>query len=393
METLKLLLAGFEFPPYPLAGTGQYAVNLIKHLEGHDITLITAAHGYSELEKEINVKKIDIGFRASKVNRSFLDKKTIFAFKLRKYLKSIGLRHDLFHSLTLRDAAFIDHKFIQQHMPTVVSVNDYYIIGASLNPFEFHFKSVDFPIRYLHHNLLKQFYLRSLKNCSKIIANADFTKKIIISSGIDEKKVDVVRRGIDTRKFDVAPATGKYSSHRILFVGPNMERKGAIFLARAAPAILKKFPDATFTLVGDAPAIYMNKLTKFLRANNIAHKFRFIRHVAQQELVPLYASANVFVMPSIIEALGQVYMEAMMAGTPVIGADVGGVSEIITRETGHLVKPQSHESISDVVMKIFSGAESAEKMGAAGRQRIKNHFSIERMTAETLDVYKKVLAK
>src|SRR3990167_7018716 len=166
-----------------------------------------------------------------------------------------------------------------------------------------------------------------------------------------------------------------------------------IFLARAAPAILKKFPDATFTLVGDAPAIYKNKLTKFLRANNIAHKFRFIRHVAQQELVPLYASANVFVMPSIIEALGQVYMEAMMAGTPVIGADVGGVSEIITRETGHLVKPQSHESISDVVMKIFSGAESAEKMGAAGRQRIKNHFSIERMTAETLDVYKKVLAK
>ena len=98
-------------------------------------------------------------------------------------------------------------------------------------------------------------------------------------------------------------------------------------------------------------------------------------------------------MPSILEALGQVYMEAMMACTPVIGANVGGVSEVISPETGFLVKPSQPEEIAACVAKLFSDKELARQMGLAGRERIKNHFTTERMVTETLKIYNSVIGR
>ncbi len=390
METLKLLLAAFEFPPYPLAGTGQYAVNLVKGLKGHNITFVTAAHGKSGLEGLANIVQIGRPIGAAKANRSIIDRKTLFSLSLRKYLKTVRLEgFDLFHSITLRDAAFLDYNYLRGKIPSVISVNDYYILGASWNIFKFHYKSSDLMLRYLHHNLLKTFQLRALRGCQKIIANAGFTKSILIANGLPAEKVGVVRRGINTQKFDVPAGKNKYASQKVLFVGPNMERKGATYLIEAAPEILKQFPNAKFTIVGDASRKYMNKLGQFLAKNGISDRFEFIRHLNQDSLLPHYSDANVFVMPSIIEALGQVYMEAMMAQTPVIGADVGGVSEIITPEVGFLVKPMSHKDIAEKVISILSDARLAAKMGAAGKERIKTYFSNERMVSETISAYKK----
>jgi len=394
MDSLKLLLISFEFPPYPLAGTGQYALNLIKSLKNHEVTLLTAAHGESESDNECTVKKVDIGFKASKVNRSFIDKKTLFAFKLRKFMRNLNLRdYDLLHSITLRDSAFLDYDYLHKFFPVIVSVNDYYIIGASWNPLKFHFKSSDFLFRYMHHNILKQFYARSLKGCDRIIANAEFTKKAIVDIGVPANKINVVHRGIDVKKFETGVSDEKYSNHSILFVGPNMERKGAMSLIKAAPGIIEKFPDATFTLIGSASWLYMKKIKDFLRKLDISGKFTFIPQLAQKDLVNYYANANVFVMPSVLEALGQVYMEAMMARTPVIGANVGGVSEVVSPETGFLVKPGHPKEITACVAKIFFDKELAKRMGQAGRERIKGYFTTERMVSETLNIYKSVLGR
>src|SRR3989344_6130733 len=215
MKQLNILLANFEFPPYPLAGTGTYALVLSKELIrlGHNVTILTPNHsGNDSTEKVegVTVKRVDVSdiqlinkfTGQAKTNRSFLDKKTLFALALKNYIKKhLNLDdYDLYHSLNERDAAFLDFTYMNKHLPTILSVNDYYIIGSSLNPLKFEFKSTDLPLRYAHHNFMKRFYMKALKNCTAIIPNSYFVGNLIQNVvHIPKEKIHVVQRGINTQ--------------------------------------------------------------------------------------------------------------------------------------------------------------------------------------------------
>ncbi|MFA4887491.1 MAG: glycosyltransferase family 4 protein [Candidatus Nanoarchaeia archaeon] len=409
MKQLNILLANFEFPPYPLAGTGTYALVLVKALTqlGHHVTILTPNHSGQDGMENVEgatVKRVDVSgiqlinkfMGQAKTNRSFLDKKTLFALALKNYIKkNLNLNdYDLFHSLNERDAAFLDFKYMNKHLPTILSVNDYYIIGSSLNPMKFEFKSTDLPLRYAHHNFMKRFYMKALKNCTAIIPNSYFVGNLIKEvAHIPPEKIHVVQRGINTHKFDLTPAKNKYTSKKVLFVGPNAERKGAIFVLQAAPAILKVHPETTFTFIGSCPWRYKQKINNFIKEHYLQSKVTYLEHVPQDQLLPYYEEANVFVMPSIMEAMGQVYMEAMTSRTPVIGANVGGVGEIITPEVGYLVPSRNPEAIAEKIITLFSDPKLAKEMGDNGHERATDHFTIERQMKETLAVYNAVTKK
>ncbi|HLC86645.1 glycosyltransferase family 4 protein [Candidatus Woesearchaeota archaeon] len=395
MESLRLLLVSFEFPPYPLAGTGMYTLNLVNNLKNHEVTLITPNHK-GEIKEPINknliLKKVDLSYKEAKVNRSFIDKKTLFSLKAKKLIKTLNLKdYDIMHSITLRDGAFLDYNYMNKYLKTIISVNDYYIIGSSWNPLSFEM-TTDFPLRYFHHNIMKHFYFKALRNCNRIIPNTNYVGNIIEKkANIDPSKIKVVNRGINLSRFEVEPDKNKYNSHNVLFIGPNAERKGAIYVVKAAKEILNKFPNSTFTIIGSCSYFYKNKIKSFIKENNIENKFEFIPHLPQQELTKFYKRANAFVMPSIMEAFGQVYLEAMSAKTPVIGTNVGGVSDIITKDVGYLVPPRNSNEIAEDIIEIFSDSKKAKLLGENGRKRVKEKFSIERMVKETVDVYKSVL--
>ena len=397
-EKMKLLLVSFEYPPYPLAGTGLYALNLVKNLKNHDVTLITPYFGNGERNEQngkLKIKRIDVkgfNFLPSKVNKSFVDKKHLFGLSLRKYFKKINLNEfELLHCINAWESDLFDFKHLNKYIDTIISVNEHHIMSSSWNPFKFHSKSTDFILRYLHHNILKYFNKKSLEKCTRIISNSYFVKNEIIKYyGINSDKISVVHRGIDTKKFEIKIDKNKYVNHKVLFVGPNMERKGGIYVIQALALVLKEFPDATLTMIGSCSFIYKNLMVRTLNKNNIQDKVKFIDHIQQDQLIPFYKEANVFVMPSLMEALGQVYMEAMMCMTPVIGADVGGVSEIINKDVGYLVEPKDYIKISENIIDIFRNPKKSAEMGKKGRERIKKFFNIDKMIKETLDVYKKV---
>ncbi len=402
MKPLNIILISFEYPPYPLAGTGMYAFNLINYLktdykEQYKITLLTPKHDATSLDYEVidNLtiyrlplqKKITL----AKENRSFLDKHTLFAKKANAFLKSGTLdltKYDLLHSITLRDAAFLDHTYLHSYFPTIVSINDYYIVGSSWNPFKFHFKSTDMPIRYLHHNLIKYLYVRTLRGATFIIPNCKYAANLLTKKyALPQEKMHVVYRGINIPKYDVPIPKDKYQKKTVLFIGANMERKGAIYLVKAAPKILEKFPETKFILVGSASFLYKKMIRNFVQKNNLAQSFEFKDYLDPKE-VPLYLqNANVFVMPPIIEQLAQAYMEAMMTATPVVGTNVGGQPELITSKEGYLVAPKDPAAISDAVIDLFSNPRKAQEMGRLGREKISSFWNLPRMLKDTLNVY------
>lgn len=406
METLNMLIATMEYPPYPIGGIGAFALNLMSEFKNHNITVLTHQVKGSESKSEendgnITVKRLKtpgLSFLhksiSQKQNRSVIDQRILFGISLRNFLKKeANLKdYDIMHNIDVNSAQFIDYKEINKKLPTVATVHDYYALSASLNPFKFPYKSTDFILRYPHYNMMKQMNLRVIKKSSRINVNSSFVRDIVSKEGgIPKEKLDVVYSAIDYKRFDLTPPKDKYTNHSVLFIGGNMERKGAKYVVHSAPKILKEFPDAKFTLVGDANKKYNSEINSFIKTNNIENSFEFIKHVSNKELEEHYQKTNIFIMPSIIEGLGLVYVEAMDAQTPVIGTRVGGVPEVIRDGSGLLVEPQNSDQIADSIISIFKDPEAAKEMGRKGKEVVKKYFTKEALAKRVLDSYQKAI--
>ena len=150
-----------------------------------------------------------------------------------------------------------------------------------------------------------------------------------VERGLAREKISILPRGLDTESFDLRHAQRDFWLKRgavgkvILYVGRISKEKELEFLARVAEAIP---PEArvTFAFVGDGP--YLPELKKRLKGA----VFTGVLH--GKELSQAYASADVFAFPSTTDTYGNVVVEAMASGLPVIVSDQGGPGELIRDE-------------------------------------------------------------
>ena len=190
------------------------------------------------------------------------------------------------------------------------------------------------------------------------------------SKGI--RRTALWQRGVDTKRFKPEYRTenmrkkllGQYpdKGSLLIYVGRLSAEKQ---IERIKP-VLEKIPDATLALVGDGP--YRNQLEKIFENT----KTNFIGYLAGEELASAYASGDIFLFPSSTETLGLVLLEAMAAGCPVIGANKGGIPDIINDGTnGCLYDPDQNDngeaSLIDATKKILENSTKKEKMRIAAR--------------------------
>ena len=102
-------------------------------------------------------------------------------------------------------------------------------------------------------------------------------------------------------------------------------------------------------------------------------------------------SADLFVMPSLVEGFGIVFLEAMLAGIPVIGGKVGGTVELIRDgENGFTVAPGDIEDLARKIVYLATDGKIREKFLAAGLETAKE-YTIARMVDFTVDLYNKLV--
>ncbi len=181
------------------------------------------------------------------------------------------------------------------------------------------------------------------------------------------------QRGVDTDSFK---PEFRSSQMRKRLLG-NYEDKGSLLIyvgrlsaekqiERIKP-VLEAIPDACLALVGDGP--YRNQLEKIFEDTQT----NFIGYLAGEELASAYASGDIFLFPSSTETLGLVLLEAMAAGCPVIGANKGGIPDIINDEVnGCLYNPDENdngeESLINATKKILFDNDKKAKMRLAARE-------------------------
>jgi glycosyltransferase involved in cell wall biosynthesis len=162
------------------------------------------------------------------------------------------------------------------------------------------------------------------------------------------------------------------------------EQKGHTYLLAAAVEV----PDATFVLAGDGPL--RAQLEAQAQELGVAQRCLFLGH--RSDVPELLAAADLFVLPSLYEGLPVSVLEAMAARRPVVATAIGGTDEAITHEAGGLlVPPRDVAALASAIRRVRADPALADRLAAAGRERVEREFSSEVMTREVMRIYDEVM--
>jgi len=113
----------------------------------------------------------------------------------------------------------------------------------------------------------------------------------------------------------------------------------------------------------------------------------------QKDVIPWLAITDIFVLPSYREGTPVTVLEAMAMGLPVVATDVPGCREAVVHgETGFLVPPRNVGELVRAIQKLAEDPALRQRMGQAGRERVVQHFAVERIVEQYLDLYAELLS-
>ncbi|MGH7275296.1 MAG: glycosyltransferase family 4 protein, partial [Nitrospiria bacterium] len=257
----------------------------------------------------------------------------------------------------------------------------------------------DWIKRFLYYDAVRRLEPRSLRKLNGIIANSRYVKESLIRSyHRPATAIEVIYNGIcgPSASSSAAKAAGMSTGHqggqlpgetRLLFVGSNFQRKGLPTLIRALPQVLARIPRVRLYIIGRDP----NKeaMRRLCQRMKVEEHVQFVGWLAHSEVLDYFAKADIFVMPSLIEGFGIVFLEAMAAGVPVIGGSVGGARELIMDGVnGFLVRPLDVQDLAHKICMVLENKPLREQLVFQGYQTIKS-FTVERMVEETIAYYEK----
>ncbi len=237
---------------------------------------------------------------------------------------------------------------------------------------------------------------------------------------LDPDKVVVVHNGITMSQFET-PADDdpgwkvfeRYNIDRskptLLFVGRITRQKGLPYLLQALHFVDPNIQVVLCAGAPDTPEIMEEVKTAFAKLDEERGNIIWIEEMLPKpELNALEHGCDAFICPSIYEPLGIVNLEAMACGLPVVASATGGIPEVVVDgETGYLVPvDQLHDGtgtptnpdkfvhdMADAINRIMADPEKAKRMGQAGYERARDHFSWESIADKTVKVYEDVLAE
>ncbi len=237
-----------------------------------------------------------------------------------------------------------------------------------------------------------------IKRSEALLCNSSYTAGQLRK--ITNKKVNIIPYGcsIDVKEGVETESTENESEvpeKHILFVGRLIERKGLPYLIRAMDSIVKQRPHDRIMLhiVGTGPEQCM--VDELVASLKLSPHIVFHGVVSDEDLVSLYRSADVFVLPSIMdkkgdtEGLGVVLVEAMSFLTPVVASDVGGISDVVISEkTGMLVPEKAPQALAEAIIKILDDESFAKELTENALSHVQGYFDWQRIVNEVIKISK-----
>jgi starch synthase len=172
----------------------------------------------------------------------------------------------------------------------------------------------------------------------------------------------------------------------ILFVGRKERYKGYHALRDAAPLVWRERPDARFIAIGQ-PA-WNAFLSRTPRDDRWIEK----GVASESEKAEAFARASIFAMPSDHETFGHTYLEAWLAGIPVIAGDIPPLREVVREGIDGVHARNEPRAVADAILTLLRDPERARRMGESGRARAMREFTWRAVALRTVAAYEAATA-
>ncbi len=228
------------------------------------------------------------------------------------------------------------------------------------------------------------------RNAGKVAAVSHSCRTELIESyNVPEDKIAVVHNGIDVKRIHRVKTNLRDEfecEHLLFFIGRLTKQKGVEFLVRAMP-MLKGY-DAKLVIAGSGPE--EASLLQLASELNLKDSVIFTGAVDERRKLEFLSASDLFICPSLWESFGIVLLEAMACKIPVVTTRVASIPEVVG-DCGILVEPRNPKALSHGVAALLDDKKTSKKLAQKAYGRLLKNFTVQRMTAAYIELYKKIL--
>lgn len=390
---LRVLMLAWEFPPMVVGGLARHVYDLSRSLVlvGCDVHVVTTAIGDYPLYEVIE------GVHVHRVQVRQPDGGEFFHFAFQLNLSMIefcrdqmeqGFRFDVIHAhdWLVCDAAKALKNLSGKPLVCTIHATEHGRNAGISTDLQQRIHQLEWELTYESERVIA---------CSSYMSQ-EIQHVFSLPSG----KIHVLPNGVNRNQLQPkATVSGTSVSSEylndgervVLFIGRLVREKGVHLLLEAAPEILMAFPETRFVIVGKGPS--QTELSETARRLGIEAHVSFTGFISDEERNLLLQKADVAVFPSLYEPFGIVALEAMAAKTPIVVADVGGLSDIVDHQhNGLKMLPSDAHSLAAQTKWILCNPSLAEQLVDVAESEL-SRFDWNTIARRTQDIYYGVFQK
>jgi glycosyltransferase involved in cell wall biosynthesis len=362
---MNILMISIDYPPVP-GGISAHVYELTRALvaAGHRVAVVTRR-------------------RAGEPERSAADGWQVYRVSL-KYLA-------LVYGLQLR--SFV-RRLLPEFLPDIIHIH-------GMGPLEW-YNIVDVPLAYTNHTSgylkrIKKGGWRRMTMLKRHFAKVDLflapSRELLEIPFTIRAPKQFIANGVDAAKFTrndekrraIRAGLGIGEQEIVAIVTRRLvDKNGVIYLARATEQLGATDPGLRFIVIGDGPE---RPAVEKEFGRHCGSRAIFLGNKTHGEIVDYYSAADFSVLPSLMEATSISGLEAMAAGLPLVGTEVGGIPELIKNGVnGYLCRPADPHDLAAKIHALL--AVDFRGMGKKSREMVDGQFDWRQIARKTVDAYR-----
>jgi len=404
---MKIAILSYRSHPFS-GGQGIYVRHLSHSLVnlGHEVHIISGPP-YPQVRKEVNLIKIpsldlfsvENRFKAFSLNFLFspidlfewigimtggFPEPYTFGKRVKKFLKSTELQFDV-----ILDNQSLCYELIgiQEGYPLVTTIHHPITKDLKLElESSANWKERLSTNRWHGFLRMQKKVAPKLKSiiCVSYQSKFDVEKEFLVS----EDKIEMIWNGIDIHTFKLRDKSKVIKNRIVTTASADIPLKGLKYLIHSMPSVLQVFPETSLDVIGKSSS--NSSIRELIDNLNLTEKITFHSNLTESEVVDVYSSAEIAVIPSLYEGFGFGAGEAMSCGVPLISTTSGGLKEVIG-DAAIKIESESPNSISEAVIDLFSNEEKQIIYSKMGRERVEKEFHWDSAAAKYIEVFKRAI--
>jgi glycosyltransferase involved in cell wall biosynthesis len=407
-DPLRIAVCAYRGNPHS-GGQGVYTRYLARELRalGHHVEVLSGPP-YPELDDGVRMHRLhnldlyrpDRPFRPHHWPRTRIDwlelgyfstgafpEPLTFSYRARRWLRANGRAFDVVHDNQCLGYGFLG---VAKFLPVLATVHHPITVDRRLE-----LAGTRNPWRQLTKRRWYSFLRmqkRVLRKLPRLVTVSQTSRRDIIGQfGVDPDRIDVVPVGVDQDIFRPRPEIATVPGRLLAVISSDVALKGLAFLLEALAKLRIEAPHAHLVVIGrmrpEDPA--RRHVARF----GLEDAVTFTGNISYDEMIRLYGTAEIAVVPSLYEGFSLPAIQAMACGLPLVCTSAGAIPEVAGRDgdTALLVPPGDAGALAVGVKRVLDDPDLRARLGAAARERVLDNFTWAAMAKGTVDQYRIVI--